>query len=88
MTFEEWVATERQHTDMNEVENAFGYTPSGPGWAVKTVVRYEPGTAVILTDGDWCTHVDRSECRGTADDVRKCLWETYAKFEVLHKEDE
>lgn len=82
MTFDEWVATERQHNDMSEVENTFGYTPEGPGWTVKTVVTFNPGTAVILEGGDWYTHVGRSECRGTADGVRKCLWETYAKYEV------
>ena len=82
MTFDEWVATERQHNGMSEVENTFGYTPEGPGWTVKTVVSFNPGTAVILECGDWYTHCGRSEYRGAADEVRQCLWECYAKHEV------
>lgn len=82
MTFEEWAKTERHHTDLAEVENTFGYVPDGDGCKVKTVVSFDPGTAVILEGGDWYTHVGRCEHRGTADDVRRCLWETYAKYEV------
>ena len=82
MTYDEWVKTERQHSDITEVDNAFGYVPEGKGWEVKSVVSYDPGVAVILEDGEWYTHCGRSECRGTADEVRQCLWECYAKHEV------
>lgn len=78
MTYEEWLATERQHTDLSVVEDAFGYVPDD----AVAVVTYQPGEAVILRDGRWYTHVDRSEYTGTADEIRKVLWDEYAKYEV------
>lgn len=81
MTYDEWLKTERQHNDITKVESAFGYVPEGPGRAVQAVVSFDPGTAVILEGGDWYTHIDRCEYRGTADEVRQCLWEKYAKSE-------
>lgn len=78
MTYDEWLKTERQHTDLAEADNSFGYVPDG----AQTVVRFDPGVAVILGDGKWYTHIDRSEYTGTADEIRKVLWDEYAQHEV------
>ena len=78
MTYEEWLKTERQTPDLSVVDNAFGYVPDH----AETVVTFDPGIAVILNDGQWHTHAYRSEVTGDADEVRKFLWDEYAKHEV------
>lgn len=86
MTYEEWLLTERHGTDLAGVDDAFGYSPAALGKGEPTaVVRFDPGLAVIFADGQWFTHIGRGEYTGTPDEIRKVLWEDYAKYEVGHE---
>lgn len=82
-TFDEWVKTERHSTDFSDVEHEFGFNPAefGMGDPV-SLVRFDPGQAVVFADGVWFTHISRSSHTGTADEIRKVLWEDYAQYEV------
>jgi len=80
MTFEEWQKTGRT-TDKNFTEllgNTFGYVPDN----VIAVQVYDPGVIAWLENGQFFTHVDRSEYAGTLADVERRLWDDWAKHEV------
>lgn len=78
MTFDQWLATERRHKDMAIADSAFGYVPDD---AVE-VLEYSPGVIVRLENGDYFTHVVRSEVTGGLDCVRVALWTGHATKET------
>jgi hypothetical protein len=81
MTFEEWQATRKPVSPaavQGVLENHFGYVPDD----VISVYEYDPGVLVALKNGQYFTHIDRSEYTGTLDAVERRLWDDYAKHEV------
>jgi hypothetical protein len=81
MTFEEWQATRKPVAPaavQGVLENHFGYVPDD----VISVYEYDPGVLVALKNGQYFTHIDRSEYTGTLDAVERRLWDDYAKHEV------
>ena len=81
MTFEEWQKTAVERTGSPSVaimENHFGYAPDN----VMAVLVYDPGVIAWLENGQFFTHVDRSEYTGTLADVERRLWDDWAKHEV------
>jgi len=82
MTFEDWRATQHQATQGLEhdiLEDHFGYVPEN----VLTVYVYDgAGVLCSLKNGQYFTHIDRSEYTGTLDAVERRLWDEYAKNEV------
>lgn len=82
MTFEEWQATRRSIAQVgpayDAMQNHFGYVPDD----VISVYAYDPGVLVALKDGQYFTHIDRSEYTGTLRAVERRLWDDYAKHEV------
>lgn len=81
MTFEEWQATRKAVAPaavQGVLENHFGYVPDD----VISVYEYDPGVLVALKNGQYFTHIDRSEYTGTLDAVERRLWDDYAKHEV------
>ena len=80
MTFEQWQktgrTTDKNFTDL--LENTFGYVPDN----VVSVRVYDPGVIAWLEDGQFFTHVDRSEYTGHLFDVERRLWDDFAKHEV------
>jgi hypothetical protein len=81
MTFEDWRATRHQATQGLEhdiLEDHFGYVPEN----VQSVWVYEVGVMAGLKDGQYYTHIGRSEYTGTLDDIERALWEDHAKYEV------
>ncbi len=82
MTFEEWQATRKRVAQVevqgSVLENHFGYVPDD----VISVYEYDPGVLVALKNGQYFTHIDRSEYTGTLDAVERRLWDDYAKHEV------
>ncbi len=81
MTFEDWRATRQQATQGLEhdiLEDHFGYVPEN----VQSVWVYEVGVMAGLKDGQYYTHIGRSEYTGTLDDIERALWEDHAKYEV------
>lgn len=85
MTFEDWRATQHQATmglEHDILEDHFGYVPEG----VQSVWVYdEAGVIARLADGQYFTHVDRSEYTGTLEEIERRLWDDYAKHEVGHE---
>lgn len=81
MTFEEWQAT-REPADQGLenwiLEDHFGYVPNG----VVDVLCYATGVMAELSDGQYFTHIGRSEYTGTLDAVERKLWEEHAQHEV------
>ena len=79
MTFEEWQKTGRaadpEFTHL--IDNAFGYVPDNCIGAR----LYDPGIIAILPDGQFFTHIDRSEYTGKLDEIERRLWEDYASRE-------
>jgi len=82
MTFEDWRATRNQATQSLEhdiLEDNFGYVPNN----VLTVYVYDgAGVLCSLKNGQYFTHIDRSEYTGTLEAVERRLWDDYAKREV------
>jgi len=81
MTFEDWRATQHQATQGLEhdiLEDHFGYVPDN----VQSVWVYEVGVIASLKDGQYYTHIGRSEYTGTLDVIERRLWEDHAKQEV------
>jgi hypothetical protein len=82
MTFEDWRATRNQATQSLEhdiLEDNFGYVPDN----VLTVYVYDgAGVLCSLKNGQYFTHIDRSEYTGTLEAVERRLWDDYAKREV------
>jgi hypothetical protein len=81
MTFEEWQATRKAVAPaavQGVLENHFGYVPDD----VISVYEYDPGVLVALKNGQYFTHIERSEYTGTLDAVERRLWDDYAKHEV------
>jgi len=82
MTFEDWRATRNQATQGLEhdiLEDNFGYVPDN----VLTVYVYDgAGVLCSLKNGQYFTHIDRSEYTGTLEAVERRLWDDYAKQEV------
>lgn len=81
MAFEEWQATRKAVAPaavQGVLENHFGYVPDD----VISVYEYDPGLLVALKNGQYFTHIDRSEYTGTLDAVERRLWDDYAKHEV------
>jgi hypothetical protein len=81
MTFEEWQATRKSVAPVavqGVLENHFGYVPDD----VISVYEYSPGVMVALRDGQYFTHIERSEYAGTLAAVERRLWDDYAKHEV------
>jgi hypothetical protein len=80
MTFEEWQKTGRtKDSDFTDLlDNTFGYVPDN----VIAVQVYAPGVIAWLKDGQFYTHVERSEYTGGLYDVERRLWDDYAKHEV------
>jgi hypothetical protein len=82
MTFEDWRATRNQATTGLEhdiLEDNFGYVPNN----VLTVYVYDgAGVLCSLKNGQYFTHIDRSEYTGTLEAVERRLWDDYAKREV------
>jgi hypothetical protein len=81
MTFEEWQATRKSVAPVaiqGVLENHFGYVPDD----VIGAYQYEPGVMVALKDGQYFTHIERSEYTGTLAAVEQRLWDEYAKGEV------
>lgn len=80
MTFEQWQKTgrtrDKNFTDL--LENTFGYVPDN----VLSVLVYDPGVIAWLEDGQFFTHVGRSEYTGHLVDVERALWDEYAQHEV------
>jgi hypothetical protein len=61
------------------LEDHFGYVPEN----VLTVYVYDgAGVLCSLKNGQYFTHIDRSEYTGTLDAVERRLWDEYAKNEV------
>lgn len=83
MTFDQWVSTERRHTDLPVVESAFGHVPD----ETVEVLEYSPGVIVRLENGDYYTHVVRSEVTGGLDYVRVALWTGHAETETKEVSD-
>jgi hypothetical protein len=82
MTFEDWQATRHQATmglERDILEDNFGYVPDN----VLTVYVYDPvGVLCSLKNGQYFTHIGRSEYTGTLDAVERKLWEEHAQHEV------
>ena len=81
MTFEDWRETRHQATQGLEhgiLEDHFGYVPEN----VQSVWVYEVGVIAGLNDGQYYTHIGRSEYTGTLDEIERRLWDDYAKQEV------
>jgi hypothetical protein len=82
MTFEEWQATRRPIAQVgpayDALKNHFGYVPDD----VISVYQYDPGVLVCLKDGQYFTHIERSEYTGTLEALERRLWEEFAKHEV------
>ncbi len=82
MTFEDWQATRHQATmglERDILEDHFGYVPEN----VLTVYVYDPvGVLCSLKNGQYFTHIGRSEYTGTLDAVERKLWEKHAQHEV------
>lgn len=80
MTFDDWQKTGKTKDSgfAGLLDNTFGYVPEN----VTAVLVYDPGVIACLQDGQFYTHVDRSEYTGTLDEVERRLWDDYAKNEV------
>ena len=82
MTFDDWRATRNQATMGLEhaiLEDHFGYVPDN----VLTVYVYDgAGVLCSLKDGQYFTHIERSEYTGTLEAVERRLWDDYASHEV------
>jgi hypothetical protein len=81
MTFEEWQATRRAAAGLERdiLEDHFGYVPAY--WL--TVYVYDgAGVLCSLRNGQYFTHIGRSEYTGTLGAVERRLWDDYAKHEV------
>ena len=81
MTFEEWQKTRQpaqQGLERDVVEDHFGYVPDN----LLSVYVYDPGVLVALKDGQYFTHIERSEYTGTLEAVERRLWDDYASHEV------
>lgn len=82
MTFDDWRATRAQATmglEHDILEDHFGYVPEN----VLTVYVYDgAGVLCSLKNGQYFTHIGRSEYTGTLDGVERRLWEEHAREEV------
>jgi hypothetical protein len=82
MTFEEWQATRapaQQGLEHGILEDHFGYVPEN----VLTVYVYDgAGVLCSLKNGQYFTHIGRSEYTGTLEGVERRLWDDHVKQEV------
>jgi hypothetical protein len=82
MTFEEWQATRKAVAPVgvayDVLKNHFGYVPDD----VIGVYEYAPGVLVALKNGQYFTHIGRSEYTGTLEGVERRLWDDHVKQEV------
>jgi hypothetical protein len=82
MTFDDWRATRNHATQGLEkdiLEDHFGYVPDN----VLTVYVYDgAGVLCSLKNGQYFTHIGRSEYTGTLDAVERRLWDEHVKGEV------
>jgi hypothetical protein len=82
MTFEDWQATWHEVAiglEHDILEAEFGYVPVD----VVAVYVYDwAGVVCELRNGQYFTHIDRSEYTGTLAEIERRLWEDYAQAEV------
>jgi hypothetical protein len=78
MTFAEWVKTGQRTTDVSVLEESFGY----PVLNAVAAILYKPGAIAELPNGEFFTHIGRSEYTGTREEIEKVLWEEYAEMET------